>query len=133
SVYDQIKEETEGMDIGVLINNVGIALEIPDRFLECDLNSSGNEKFLKDILFCNVFPVTLMTRLLLPGMVSRNKGVIVNIGSVLGVAPTPCLAMYSATKAYTDSLTQSLTAEYENHGVVIQSLLPGPVQTKMIK
>ncbi|CAG7816695.1 unnamed protein product, partial [Allacma fusca] len=44
----------------------------------------------------------------------------------------PFAAAYSATKAYTDNLTQSLAAEYENHGVIFQSLLPGFVHTKMI-
>ncbi|CAG7824358.1 unnamed protein product, partial [Allacma fusca] len=98
SVYDQIKESIEGLDVGVLINNVGMSIDKPNRFLECELHCEGSEKFLKDILFCNVFPVTLMTRLVLPGMISRKRGVVVNVGSLLGVVPTPFAAAYSATK-----------------------------------
>ncbi|CAG7720283.1 unnamed protein product, partial [Allacma fusca] len=131
SVYDTIQEEIQGLEIGTLVNNVGMMTEGPEYFLKSE--SLGAKGFPDDLLLCNVFAVTKITHMILPQMVLRQKGVIINVSSLLGIVPTPCMAVYSATKAYIDFFTQSLTAEYEKQGVVIQSLLPGFVYTKMIR
>ncbi|KFU91056.1 Estradiol 17-beta-dehydrogenase 12, partial [Chaetura pelagica] len=72
-----------------------------------------------------------MTRLVLPGMLERSKGVILNIASAAGMYPTPLLTLYSATKAFVDFFSQGLHAEYKNKGVIVQSVLPYFVATKM--
>ncbi|XP_030879001.1 very-long-chain 3-oxoacyl-CoA reductase-like [Leptonychotes weddellii] len=61
-----------------------------------------------------------MTRLVLPGMVERSKGAILNISSASGIAPVPLLAIYSATKAFADFFSQCLHEEYKSKGIFVQ-------------
>ncbi|KAL2303436.1 hypothetical protein Nmel_008704 [Mimus melanotis] len=74
-----------------------------------------------------------MTRLVLPGMLERSKGIILNIASASGMCPTPLLTLYSATKAFVDYFSQGLHAEYKSKGIIVQSVLPYYVATKMSK
>ncbi|EPY81497.1 hypothetical protein CB1_000731011 [Camelus ferus] len=72
-----------------------------------------------------------MTRLVLPGMVERSKGAIINISSASGLYPVPLLTIYSATKAFVDFFSQSLHEEYKHKGIIVQSVLPYFVATKL--
>ncbi|KFP33400.1 Estradiol 17-beta-dehydrogenase 12, partial [Colius striatus] len=74
-----------------------------------------------------------MTRLVLPSMLERSKGVILNIASFAGMNPSPLLTIYSATKAFVDFFSQGLQAEYKSKGIIVQSVLPFYVATKMTK
>uniref|UniRef100_A0A8B9N4F7 3-ketoacyl-CoA reductase n=1 Tax=Accipiter nisus TaxID=211598 RepID=A0A8B9N4F7_9AVES len=74
-----------------------------------------------------------MTRLVLPGMLERSKGVVLNISSAAGMYPTPLLTLYSATKAFVDYFSRGLHAEYKSKGIIVQSVLPYYVATKMSK
>ncbi|KFO63520.1 Estradiol 17-beta-dehydrogenase 12, partial [Corvus brachyrhynchos] len=74
-----------------------------------------------------------MTRLVLPSMLERSKGVILNISSATGMYPSPLLTLYSATKAFVDFFSQCLHAEYKSKGIIVQSVLPYYVATKMSK
>ncbi|XP_010148981.1 PREDICTED: estradiol 17-beta-dehydrogenase 12, partial [Eurypyga helias] len=81
----------------------------------------------------NIMSVCKMTRLVLPGMLERSKGVILNISSAAGMYPTPLLTLYSATKAFVDYFSRGLHAEYKSKGIIVQSVLPYYVATKMSK
>ncbi|CAF99944.1 unnamed protein product [Tetraodon nigroviridis] len=74
-----------------------------------------------------------MTHLVLPQMVERKRGAILNISSASGMYPVPLLTVYSASKAFVDFFSRGLQAEYKSRGVVIQSVLPFFVATKMSK
>ena len=61
-----------------------------------------SDKTINDIINCNITSLTKMTAIVLPSMVKKNKGIIINNASGSGRIPTPLLTVYSATKAYFD-------------------------------
>ncbi|XP_053686340.1 very-long-chain 3-oxoacyl-CoA reductase isoform X2 [Sabethes cyaneus] len=128
-IYDTIQRETADLEIGVLVNNVGMSYANPEYFLAI----TDQEKFIEKLVTCNIFSVTRMCKLFLPGMVERRKGVVINISSLSAVIPAPLLTVYAASKAFVDKFSEDLATEYAKHGVVVQSVLPGPVATNMSK
>ncbi|XP_053417243.1 very-long-chain 3-oxoacyl-CoA reductase [Nycticebus coucang] len=128
-IYDKIKTGLAGLEIGVLVNNVGMAYEYPEYFLDIpDLDNT-----IKKLITVNVLSVCKMTRLVLPGMVERSKGAILNISSGSGMLPVPLLTIYSATKAFVDFFSRCLHEEYGSKGIFVQSVLPFFVATKLAK
>ncbi|CAG7668209.1 unnamed protein product [Allacma fusca] len=126
-VYEKIEKELEGLEIGILVNNVGIFYPYVDFFTELP----NARKQSQDMIFCNVFPITLMTHMILPQMCSRGRGVIINLGSYMGQHVVPLATMYSATKAFTERFSEGLAMEYEKSGIIIQAVIPEYVSTKM--
>ncbi|XP_047631901.1 very-long-chain 3-oxoacyl-CoA reductase [Phacochoerus africanus] len=128
-IYDKIKASLAGLNIGVLVNNVGMSYEYPEYFLDIpDLDNT-----IKKLITVNALSVCKMTRLVLPGMVERSKGAILNISSASGMYPVPLLTIYSATKAFVDFFSQCLHEEYKSKGIIVQSVLPYYVATKLAK
>ncbi|XP_028414381.1 inactive hydroxysteroid dehydrogenase-like protein 1 isoform X1 [Dendronephthya gigantea] len=124
-IYEPIAEKLEGFEIGVIVNNVGVA--VPSISY---LHEFSNEVLWKQINV-NVMSAVMITRLLIPAMVERKKGVIINISSCVAVRPFPLRAAYSGTKAFLDKFSKSLQIEYGDKGIVIQSVLPFYVATNM--
>ncbi len=111
-------------DLHILVNNAGIIQEKPfldtseddwDRMLGVDLKS-----------------VFLMSRAVLPGMVASGSGVIVNLASDLGILGRENCAPYCAAKAGVIGLTKSLAREFAPHGIRVNAIAPGPVNTAMV-
>ncbi|XP_075423350.1 very-long-chain 3-oxoacyl-CoA reductase isoform X1 [Ascaphus truei] len=128
-IYKRIQAGLEGLEIGVLVNNVGMSYNYPEYFLDiADLETT-----LDKLININITSVCKMTRLILPGMLERSKGVILNISSASGMYPVPLLTVYSATKAFVDFFSRGLHAEYKSKGITMQSVLPFFVATKMSK
>ncbi|XP_068128715.1 very-long-chain 3-oxoacyl-CoA reductase-like isoform X2 [Hyperolius riggenbachi] len=127
-IYQGIKEEIKGLEIGVLVNNVGMkSADAFPKFLETpDLN-----QMLDKTINCNILSVLWMTRTVLPQMLQRKKGLIVNLSSVAGNRPFPRIVVYSATKAFVDFFSRGLHAEYESQGITVQSVMPFFVSTDM--
>ncbi|XP_037048376.1 very-long-chain 3-oxoacyl-CoA reductase-like [Bradysia coprophila] len=126
-IYDQIKQQIAGKEIGVLINNVGMFHTAPDYFL----NIPDREKLIQDIIKCNITSVPMMCSIILPQMVQRKSGLIINISSLASVAPGACLTLYAASKAYVTKFSNDLGAEYGDQGINVQVLVTGGVATKM--
>lgn len=94
-IYPKIEAGLAGLEIGVLVNNVGISYPYPEYFLHIpDLDN-----FITNMINVNMTSVCQMTRLVLPRMVERSKGVVLNISSASGMYPVPLLTVYSSSKA----------------------------------
>ncbi|MGE3064309.1 MAG: SDR family NAD(P)-dependent oxidoreductase [Hyphomicrobiaceae bacterium] len=105
----------------VLVNNAGIGLSG---------SFAGNDPaVVAGLLDLNVRALTLLCRHMLPGMLVRGRGGILNIASVGSFVPGPYQAVYYASKAYVLSLTEAIAEEVAGQGVRITALAPGPVAT----
>jgi short-subunit dehydrogenase len=82
------------------------------------------------MLAVNVTALTVLTRLLLPGMIARKRGAVLNVSSTAGFLPIAGFAVYAATKAYVSSFSEAIRAELRDTGVTVTSLCPGPVPTE---
>ncbi|PSN51712.1 Very-long-chain 3-oxoacyl-CoA reductase [Blattella germanica] len=119
--YEEIKTKLWALDIGILINNVGMSSPHPEYFLDLPHRT----RIYSQIIRNNILSVTNMTMLLLPRMVERNRGVIVNVASTAAIIPSPLLTVYGASKAYIVKFSRDLACEYANHGIIIQCIMPG--------
>uniref|UniRef100_A0A5F8GB95 Inactive hydroxysteroid dehydrogenase-like protein 1 n=1 Tax=Monodelphis domestica TaxID=13616 RepID=A0A5F8GB95_MONDO len=124
-IYLLIREALQDKDIGILVNNVGVFYPYPQYFTQV------SEDKLWDIIDVNIAAASLMVHIVLPGMVSRKKGAIVNISSGSCCKPTPQMTAYSASKAYLDHFSRALQYEYASKGIFVQSLIPFSVATHM--
>ena len=106
----------------LLINNAGTGAY--GRFLETDKAVELGSIQL------NVAALTHLTKLILPGMVQRGHGRILNVASTGAFQPGPLMAVYYATKAYVLSFSEALASELANTGVTVTCLCPGPTRTE---
>jgi len=119
----QIQQAFEQVgSLDVLINNAGIS--VPDDFRD--------RAALDRHLEVNVFGTYYMTKTFLP-LLERSRGAIVNIVSVGALAAVPILPAYSLSKAAAFSLSQSVRALLAAYGVRVHIVLPGPVDTDMVR
>jgi short-subunit dehydrogenase len=114
--------EREKLDVDLLINNAGLG----DLGQFATSESTRNDQ----MILVNVAALTSLTRKLLPQMISRKRGAILNVSSSAGFLPIPEFNVYAATKAYVTSFSESLHAELCGTGVTVTALCPGPVQTE---
>jgi len=124
-VVKEVKDKD--LDIGVLVNNVGIFGPHFMPFLELE------EKTVKDMITVNIMTTTLLCHSILPDMKKKNKGAIINICSSTSFYTMPYLTEYSATKRFIAAFTAGLQAENSDSKVIIQELDPGQVSTGMTK
>lgn len=110
-----------GLYLDVLINNA--AMGLGDGFL------TQSPEAVDRLVALNVGAMTRLTRLVLPDMVARGRGGLLNVASLGGYVPGPYQAAYYASKAYVISLTEAIAAEHAGSGVRISVLAPGPVDT----
>ncbi|GAV02278.1 hypothetical protein RvY_12868 [Ramazzottius varieornatus] len=126
-VYPYLKRELSKLEVGTLVNNVGMMQKYPEHF---HLIPEG-DKACTDLIRCNMVAQTMMSRIILPQMVQRKKGVIINLSSAAGDTPVPLIALYSASKAYNNFLSLAMDMEYRDQGLIIQSIQPFVVATNM--
>ncbi|KAM6409355.1 inactive hydroxysteroid dehydrogenase-like protein 1 [Rhynochetos jubatus] len=124
--YPAIKEALKDKEIGILVNNVGMFYLYPDYF------TNLSEDVLWDTININIVSASMMIHIVLPGMVKKKKGAIVNVVSGSSCHPTPLLSIYSASKTYLDYFSRSLHYEYASKGIFVQSLMPFVVATKLV-
>jgi NADP-dependent 3-hydroxy acid dehydrogenase YdfG len=109
-------------EIDVLVNNAGLALGLEPEY-EGDLDDWST------MIDTNIKGLLTMTRLVVPGMVERNRGHIINIGSVAGDAAYAGGNVYCATKAAVKALTDGLRIDVADTAIRVTNLKPGLVET----
>jgi short-subunit dehydrogenase len=119
-VESRLREDTR---IGVLVNNAGAA--IAGGFLD----QSGAD--IGGLIALNVTAVTRLANAVAPRFVAAGEGAIINLASVVGLAPEIGLTVYGATKAFVLFLTQGLNLELGAKGIYAQAVLPGATRTEI--
>ncbi len=114
--------EPEWRKIDVLINNAGLALGLDKEY-------EGDPDDWNTMIDTNIKGLLTMTRLIVPGMVERNEGHVINIGSVAGDAAYAKGNVYCATKAAVKTITDGLRIDLAETAVRVTNLKPGLVET----
>lgn len=109
--------------IDVLINNAGLALGL-EPSQACNLDD------WETMVDTNIKGLMYMTRAILPSMVERNQGHIVNLGSIAGTYPYPGGNCYGATKAYVNHFSLNLRADLNGTKVRVTNIEPGLCETE---
>ena len=152
NIYKRVALELSSINIGVLINNVGMNVGFCHPFTDIE-----DEHQIDNIINCNVVSVARMTHMIVPSMIRRRSGVIINVSSLSAAFATPLAVIYGATKvsesiylgrkvldaisvlfcsrwqAFVDKFSRDLERELRGTGVVVQTVLPGFVMTNMVK
>ncbi len=118
---DRVVQALGGRPVDVLVNNAGHG--------GAGGFAASDEAVVLSMLRLNIEALTLLSRQLLPGMIARGRGRILNVGSLAGFLPGPWHAIYYATKAYVLSFSEALSQETAGTGVTVTALCPGPVRT----
>jgi uncharacterized protein len=121
---DDLMDRLDGRVIEVLVNNAGFGTY--GAFSEID---AGREH---DLIAVNVDALVRLTHAVLPGMLARGRGGILNVASTIAFQPGPYQATYGASKAFVLSLSQALWAETRGSGVTVTALCPGPTRTGFV-
>jgi hypothetical protein len=113
--------KAEGVQVDVLVNNAGYGGY--GAFAETDL------EFELKMIQLNISALTALSKAVLPGMLARKSGRILNVASTAAFQPGPLMAVYYATKAYVLSFSEALANETQGTGVSVTCLCPGPTKT----
>lgn len=128
-IYPGIQKEIKKLPrVDVLINNVGMSYEHAEYYA-----TPGLEERNQQIINVNVVSCARMCFMVLPIMEQQKYGVVLNISSFSALNPCPLLSIYAASKSFVDIFSRSTAYEYAKKGIIIQSVLPGYVTTKMSK
>lgn len=110
-------------DVDVLVNNAGLAAGLEPLW-------EGDPRNWDRMIDTNVRGLLWVTRAVVPGMIDRGRGHVVNLGSIAGHEAYPGGAVYCATKAAVDKITQSLRMDLLGTGVRVSTIDPGMVRTE---
>lgn len=107
--------------ITLLVNNAGVGTHRP--LLESDVEA------MTRLIELNVIALTRLTYAAVPGLVARGQGAVINIASIVGIAPELLNGVYGGSKAFVLAFSQSLHHELATQGIHIQAVLPGATAT----
>lgn len=113
----------KGESVDILVNNAGISRE--GLFIDSVIED------WKDMFDVNFFGAVRMTGKVLPDMLSRGEGIIINMASIWGIKGASCESIYAATKAALINLTKSLSNEYARSGIRVNAVAPGFIEGRM--
>lgn len=125
--YGRLKALLTDVDVSILVNNVGLSHSIPVSFVQTP------HKEMTDIIMINCLGTLRITQLIAPGMISRERGLIITMASFGGILPTPLLATYSGSKAFLQQWSTALGSELAPHGVRVQLVQSYLVTSAMSK
>lgn len=118
----RLARHLEGLpDLAMLVNNAGFGVE--GDFVETDIERQVEEARVHDLA------VMRLTRAVLPGMIERGGGAVINLSSMAAFFPSRGNTVYSASKAFTVAFSESLALELRGTGVRVQALCPGFTHT----
>ena len=106
----------------LLVNNAGFGDRV--EFFKLPLDEQSN------MIRLNAVALVELTHHVLPPMIERQRGAIINVSSTAGFQPMPYVAVYAATKAFVTSFSMALAEEVRAHGITVVTLCPGPTRTK---
>ncbi|HBR1256350.1 SDR family NAD(P)-dependent oxidoreductase [Klebsiella pneumoniae] len=118
ALEDKLRQDAS---ITLLVNNAGIGTHTP--LLDSDVAQ------MNAMINLNVIALTRLTYALVPGMVARGRGAIINIASIVSIAPELLNGVYGGSKAYVLAFSQSLHHELAGKGIQVQAVLPGATAT----
>ncbi|KAJ7911601.1 3-ketoacyl-CoA reductase [Mycena leptocephala] len=125
--YEALAADVDALDIGVLVNNVGKSHAMPAYLVDTPIAE------MEDIVKINVGATLRVTYAVLPGMIRKKRGLVLNIGSFAGAVPSPMLATYSGTKAFLATFTSALAEEVRAHNIVVEHVNTYFVVSKLSK
>ncbi|CAJ1954559.1 unnamed protein product [Cylindrotheca closterium] len=123
----KVEKAIKPLDVGVLVNNVGVSYRYPMYFHEL------TDDEVQNLMTMNIDSTVWMTRMVLPGMLEKKSGAIVNISSASALYTLPGLAEYSGSKGFIEKFSRAINAEYSSKGVTCQCQAPFYVATKLAK
>jgi len=112
----------QGLDVELLVNNAGVGNR--GEFLK--MPSDEQLKMIR----LNALALVELTYGLLPPMIAKKRGAIINVSSTAGFQPMPYVAVYAATKAFVTSFSMALAEEVRTHDIRVVTLCPGPTRTE---
>ncbi len=119
-VAERLADRSRPIDL--LVNNAGLGAAT--SFAE------GDQDRYDQMLAVNIATVVELSKAAIPPMLDRGRGWVLNVSSLGGHAPGPGFAVYSATKAFVTSFSESLHEEYRTRGVVVTAMCPGATHTE---
>lgn len=117
-------DEVQNENIQYLINNAGFGYF--GAYHECDWKTT------QDMMELNMTTLAHLTHSLLPKMIERGSGKILNVASVAGFLPGPNMAVYYATKAFVLHFSEAIAQELKGTGVTVTALCPGPTESQFM-
>ncbi|MBI3799452.1 MAG: SDR family oxidoreductase [Deltaproteobacteria bacterium] len=119
-IADEVRQDS--LQVDYLINNAGFGLG--GKFVETKLPAE------LEMMQVNMVALVHLSKLLLPAMVARRHGKIMNVASTAAFQPGPLMAVYYATKAFVLSFTEAIANELAGTGVTVTALCPGPTRSE---
>jgi uncharacterized protein len=113
--------EARGLNVDVLVNNAG--------FGEYGEFATGDPIKQQQMISLNILTLTMLTRHVLPKMLERKFGRVMNVASTAAFMPGPLMSVYYASKAYVLSFSEALSEELLGSGVTVTALCPGPTES----
>mmetsp|Transcript_97049 Transcript_97049/g.277692 ORF Transcript_97049/g.277692 Transcript_97049/m.277692 type:complete len:241 (+) Transcript_97049:105-827(+) len=124
---EKVKKCLATKDVGILLNNVGVSYSFARYFHELTAEEVDN------MVELNVNSTTRMTHLVLPGMLERKRGSIINVSSAAARNPSPLLAEYAGSKGFVEHFSESMYHELKGKGIHVQVQSPLFVVSKLSK
>jgi len=126
-IYDKIEAAITGLDVGVLVNNVGMGYNHPEYY------HLLSDQDIQNIITINCFAQTKLTKMVLPAMKTRKRGCIITLSSFSAITPSALMGLYGATKEFNRFLSESIRMEQGCCGITVQTIMPYFVTTKLSK
>ncbi len=148
-VRQRVQQKAPGIDVEVVVGDLGTEAGVRElieaiggRDVETLVNNAGfgthgllaeiDARKERELVAVNVDALVQLTHAVLPGMLARGRGGIVNVASTIAFQPGPYQATYGASKAFVLSFSQAVRAETKGSGVTVTALCPGPTRTGFV-